>query len=107
MRGREGVQLVQGGIADQVRPEPAVRGPDRIVHEYRHAEILDADEDRGSERGREPDTAALALRPASPSGKVAPWCTAPDVPLGRRGIMQLAPATAVPLLWRDARTVFP
>ncbi len=39
----EGVQLVKALVADQVRPEPAVRGPERIVDEDGHDSIVEGD----------------------------------------------------------------
>ena len=40
LRGRERMQLAEVRVADQVRPEPSVRRPDRVVDENGHAAIL-------------------------------------------------------------------
>ena len=35
-RAGEGVQLLEGLVADEVAPEPATAGPGRLVHENGH-----------------------------------------------------------------------
>jgi len=44
---RERVQLGQIRVADEVRPQSAVRGPDGVVDENGHVEILEGTRDRG------------------------------------------------------------
>lgn len=40
VRRSEGVQLIQIGVGDQVCPQPAVRGPARVIDKDRHPSIV-------------------------------------------------------------------
>src|SRR5690606_5567003 len=66
LRRGERMQLGEALVADQVRPQSAVGGPDRIVDENGHAAILG--------RGHAP---RLALRHRLTSGKLVVWCETP------------------------------
>lgn len=52
LRGRERVQLVEALVADEVRPQPAVRRPHRVIDEYGHTPSI------GLERMSDVDFAA-------------------------------------------------
>ena len=71
VRRGEGVQLLEVGVADQVRPEAAMRRPARIVDQDRHVQIL---------RTGAATRAGLLSRTDRESGKVDPWCVEISAP---------------------------
>ena len=54
----ERVQFVEIGIADQVRPQSAVRRPARIVDQYGHVAMLPTEPPRAA--GHDPGSTAFA-----------------------------------------------
>jgi hypothetical protein len=65
------VKLLEIGVGHQVRPQPTVRRPERIVDQDRHVQIL--------RTGGATRPGALS-RSVPASGKVDPWCVEISAP---------------------------